>query len=125
MESEAETTVPVPSGAKIETIIVNTVIHSCKFTGADVWCYDERIMVTNVVATITALEAQAAASLFLSDNLGDRFLASSPKRDVEAKLWRVPVLLAYPIIGPVGQTGEILVNETSEKIISYTPLDEM
>ncbi len=81
-------------------------------------------MVTNVVATITALEAQAAASLFLSDNLGDRFLAGSPKLDV--RLTRGASLrLAYPIIGPVGQTGEILVNATSEEIISYTPLEEM
>jgi hypothetical protein len=82
-------------------------------------------MVTNVVATITALEAQAAASLFLSDNLGDRFLASSPKLDGAASVWRVPVLLAYPFVGPVGQTGEILVNATSEEIISYTALEEM
>jgi hypothetical protein len=75
-------------------------------------------MVTNVVATITALEAQAAASLFLSENLPDRFLASSPKLDVATKVWRVPILLAYPFIGPVGQTGEILVNATSEEIVS-------
>jgi len=80
------------------------------------------LLVTNVVATITALEAQAAASLFLSD---DRFLASSPKLDGAANVWRVPVLLAYPIIGPVGRTGEILVNAASEEIISYTPLEEM
>jgi len=82
-------------------------------------------MATNVVATITALEAQAAASLFLSDHLGDRFLASSPKLDAAADVWCVPVLLAYPIIGPVGQTGEILVNATSEDIVSHTPLEEM
>lgn len=82
-------------------------------------------MGTNVVATITALEAQAAASLFLSDNLGDRFLASSPKLDSAANVWRVPILLAYPFIGPVGQTGEVLVNATSEEIVSYTPLEEM
>lgn len=82
-------------------------------------------MGTNVVATITALEAQAAASLFLSDNLGDRFLASSPKLDSAAKVWRVPILLAYPFIGPVGQTGEILVNATSEEIVSYTPLEKI
>lgn len=82
-------------------------------------------MVTNLVATITALEAQAAASLFLSDHLPDRFLASSPKLDAAANVWRVPVLLAYPIIGPVGKTGEILVKATSEEIISHTPLEEM
>jgi hypothetical protein len=40
---------------------------------------------------ITALEAQAAASLFLSDNLPDRFLASSsPKFDGATNVWRVP-----------------------------------
>jgi len=72
-------------------------------------------MATNLVATITALEAQAAANLFLSDHLPDRFLASSPKLDAAANVWRVPVLLAYPIIGPVGHTGEILVSVTSEE----------
>ncbi|MEK6322699.1 MAG: hypothetical protein AABN33_13565 [Acidobacteriota bacterium] len=82
-------------------------------------------MATNLVATITALEAQAAANLFLSDHLPDRFLASSPTLDAAANVWRVPVRLAYPIIGPVGQTGEILVSATSEEIVSYTPLEEM
>ena len=86
-------------------------------------CYDKPVM-ANLVATITALEAQAAANLFLSDHLPDRFLASSPKLDAAANVWRVPVLLAYPIIGPVGQTGEILVSATSEEIVSYTPLEE-
>lgn len=60
-------------------------------------------IVNNVVATITALEAQAAASLFLSDNLGDRFLASSPKLDSAAHVWRVPILLAYPSLVPWGR----------------------
>ena len=96
-----------------------------EFTTAQERCYDEAVMVTNVVATITALEAQAAASLFLFDHLPDRFLASSPTLDSSANVWRVPILLAYPIIGPVGQTGEILVNATSEEIISHTPLEEM
>ena len=83
------------------------------------------IMATNLMTTITALEAQAAANLFLSDHLPDRFCADDPRLDEAAQVWRVPVLLAYPIIGPVGQTGEILVSTTSEEIVSYTPLDEM
>lgn len=82
-------------------------------------------MATHLVATITALEAQAAANLFLSDHLPDRFLASSPTLDAAANVWRVPVLLAYPFLGPVGQTGEILVSTTSEEIVSHTPLEEM
>ena len=51
--------------------------------------------------------------------------SSSPTLDLAARVWRVAVLLAYPIIGPVGQTNEILVSATSEEIVSYTPLDEM
>ena len=47
---------------------------------------------------------------------------NASKLDAAADVWCVPVLLAYPIIGPVGQTGEILVNATSEDIVSYTPL---
>jgi len=82
-------------------------------------------MATNLVTTITALEAQAAANLFLSDHLPDRFMASRPTLDDNTDVWRVPVLLAYPIMGPVGQTGEILVSLTSDEIVSYTPLEEM
>ena len=37
----------------------------------------------------------------------------------------MPVLLAYPIIGPVGQTGEILVSVTVEEVVSSTPIAEM
>ena len=37
----------------------------------------------------------------------------------------MPVLLAYPIIGPVGQTGEILVSVTAVEVVSYTPIEEM
>ncbi|MEK6288188.1 MAG: hypothetical protein AABO57_20910 [Acidobacteriota bacterium] len=61
----------------------------------------------------------------MSDHLPDRFLASSPALDAAANVWRVLVLLACPIIGPVGQTGEILVSATSEEIVSYSPLEEM
>jgi hypothetical protein len=74
---------------------------------------------------ITALEAQAEANLFLSDHLPDRFMAGDPSLDEEAGIWRAPVLLAYAIIGPVGQTGEILVSAASGEVVSYTPLDEM
>jgi hypothetical protein len=75
--------------------------------------------------TTTALQAQAEANLFLSDHLPDRFMAGQPSFDAAANVWRVPVMLAYAIIGPVGQTGEILVSGDSEEIVSYTPLEEM
>ncbi len=88
-------------------------------------CHNETIMATVVIPNLTAKEARAAANLFLSDHLGDRFMADSPALDADANVWRVPVLLSYAIIGPVGQTGEILVSTTSEEIVSYTPLEEM
>ncbi len=74
---------------------------------------------------ITALQAQAEANLFLSDHLPDRFMAGQPVFDVVASVWRAPVLLAYPIIGSVGHTGEILISADEEKVVSYTPLDKM
>jgi hypothetical protein len=82
-------------------------------------------MSTTVASTITALQAQAAANLFLSDHLPDRFMAGPPSLQLAAHVWRVPVLLAYPLIGPVGQTGEILVSVTAAEVVSYTPIEAM
>ena len=79
-------------------------------------------MVANTIPKITALEAEAAASLFLSDRLPDRMTAGDPQLDAQAGVWRVPVLLSYPVIGSV---GEIIVSGQTEEIISHTPLDEM
>jgi hypothetical protein len=75
--------------------------------------------------TITAYQAQAEAGGFLNDHLPDRFCAGRPQFDYEAQLWRVPVLLSYPVTGSVGQVGEILVNANNEEITSYTPIEEM
>lgn len=82
-------------------------------------------MAARVIPKITALEAEAAASLFLFDHLPDRFCAGQPQLDEATKLWRVPVLLSYPFIGPVGEVGEITISAFEEKVISHTPLDEM
>ena len=82
-------------------------------------------MIATPVQTITALEAEAVASLFLCDCLPDRFCTGQPRLDESAKLWRVPVLLSYPFIGPVGELGEVTVSLYEEKIVSHTPVDEM
>jgi len=65
-----------------------------------------------VVPQVTALQAQAAANLFLSDHLGDRFTADQAKISATDDVWEVPVILTYPLIGSVGQVGEILVSTT-------------
>jgi hypothetical protein len=82
-------------------------------------------MVTATVPTVTAMEAQAEASLFLSDRLPDRISASTPSLDEGAYLWRVPVILAYPHLGVLGQVGEIVISAARTEVISSTPLEVM
>lgn len=64
-------------------------------------------MGTNVLPTVTALEAQAAANGFLFDHLPHCFTAGRPAFDQAAQAWRVPVLLAYATIGSMGRVGEV------------------
>ena len=82
-------------------------------------------MSTKTAPTVTALEAQGAANLFLSDRVGDRFLAVRPQLDESGDVWRVPVVLTYAIIGPVGEVGQIMVNAGSCEIVTHTPIEEM
>lgn len=77
------------------------------------------------VPTVTAMEAQAEASLFLSDRLPDRISASAPSLDEAAQVWRVPVILAYPHLGVLGQVGEVVVSAARTEVISSTPLEAM
>ncbi len=88
-------------------------------------CYDLRVMLPQALPKLTALEAQAAANGYLLDNLPDSFLAIEPRFDPATKTWRLPVVISYPFIGPVGEVGEIHVSSSSADITSVTPLDEM
>jgi hypothetical protein len=82
-------------------------------------------MSTKTAPTVTALEAQGAANLFLSEHLGDRFLAVRPQLDEGGDVWRVPVVLTYAFVGPVGEAGVVLVSAVTEEIVSHTPFEEM
>ena len=82
-------------------------------------------MATKTAPNVTALEAQGAANLFLSDHLGDRFLAVRPQLDKGGVVWHVPVVLTYTVLGPVGEVGEIVISAGSEEIVSHTPIEEM
>jgi hypothetical protein len=82
-------------------------------------------MATKTAPTVTALEAQGAANLFLSDHLGDRFLAVRPQLDEGGDVWRVPVVLTYAAVGPVGEVGEVAVSAVNEEVVSHTPVEEM
>ncbi len=88
-------------------------------------CYASRVMFPQALPQLTAFEAEAAANGYLLDNLPDRFLAIEPKFDAAKRCWRIPVVISYLRIGPIGEVGEIYVSSSSEEIISATPLDEM
>lgn len=77
------------------------------------------------VPQVTAQQAQAAANQFLSDHLPDRFTADLAGLTETGDLWQVPVLLAYPFVGSLGQVGEVLVSTVSEVIVSHTPFKEI
>lgn len=55
----------------------------------------------------------------------DRFHASHPEFDPEAEVWRVPVVLSYPLLGALGRVGEIIVSAQSEEVLSASTREEM
>jgi hypothetical protein len=76
---------------------------------------------------IDAETAKRLANRFILENLPDRFCAGIP-RFLQFPLrtfWAVPVVLAYPRIGPVGQTGILAVDIETGAVVGWTPLDEI
>jgi hypothetical protein len=80
-------------------------------------------LTSEVDRRVTALQAQALTNDFLSNCLPDRFTADRPAW-ADHK-WRVPVILAYPGIGSLGEVGEIQVDMEIGTIVDYTPLEQM
>lgn len=77
------------------------------------------------VPQVTAQQAQAAVNLFISDYISDRFTADQAQLSATGEVWQVPIILAYPMIGSLGQVGEVLVSASDETILSHTPFDEI
>lgn len=75
--------------------------------------------------TNTEIEVMALVGGFLNDHLPDRFCAGKPQFDQESFVWKTPILLSYPTLGPLGQVGEIAVSADAGKILSFTTLEEM
>jgi prevent-host-death family protein len=76
--------------------------------------------------TDAEVEVMAAASGFLSDHhLPDRFCAGRPRFNQNSHVWQVPILLSYPILGPLGQVGEIIISDNADQVLSFTPVEEM
>jgi antitoxin (DNA-binding transcriptional repressor) of toxin-antitoxin stability system len=75
--------------------------------------------------TISDIDVMAATADLLNDHLPDRYCAGVPRFDREKSAWQVPVLLSYPIIGALGQVGEITVSANADRVLSFTPIEEM
>ncbi len=73
---------------------------------------------------ITAFEAEAEANHLLHGLVPDRFTAGEACFDQAINAWRVPVLLSYAIIGPVGQAGEVIISDALQ-VLSHTAVEEM
>jgi hypothetical protein len=80
---------------------------------------------TGGVSETTAFEAEAIAGGYLLDFLPDRFSTGAPRFDKGARVWRIPVILAYPRISSVGDVGELTVDDSTREVISHTPFEEM
>jgi len=78
-------------------------------------------------AKIDADIAKRLANRFILENLPDRFCAGTPRflQFPMRTFWAVPVVLSYPRIGPVGQTGILAVDTETGSVVGWTPLDEM
>jgi hypothetical protein len=73
----------------------------------------------------TEIEVMATVGGFLNDHLPDRFCAGKPQFDQDGLVWKTPILISYPTLGPLGQVGKITVSADAGKIVSFTPLEEM
>jgi hypothetical protein len=71
--------------------------------------------------------AQRKVSKLLLDEVGNLLYGERPSLVVERRLlWRVPVWLASPIRGPVGQVGTLDVDaQTGEILFTQTLLDDI
>jgi hypothetical protein len=82
-------------------------------------------METDDSAPILSQAAQAIVNDWILNRLPDRFTALEPKRMAAGDIWCVPVGLAYPNIGVIGQVGEVLVSAFSGGVISASRPEEM
>ena len=74
---------------------------------------------------ISAEVAEAVVNNWLIQALPDRFTALEPTLVAGGDIWSVPVGLAYPKIGVIGEVGEVLVSAFSRGIISATQPETM
>ena len=76
---------------------------------------------------VTAMIARRRVSRLVINEIGNLLYGGEPSLVVGERIcWRVPVLLAYPDTGPVGQVGALDVDvETGEVLVTPERLTEI
>jgi len=76
---------------------------------------------------VTDITAQRQVSKLLLDQVGNLLYGERPSLVVERRLlWRVPIWLALPTSGPLGQVGSLDVDaQTGEILVTQQILDEI
>jgi hypothetical protein len=79
------------------------------------------------IINITGVAAQRKVSRLLLDLVGTQLYGACPSLVEEERLvWRVPVWLSLPAVGPIGQVGTLDVDtQTGEVLYSQQLLDEI
>jgi hypothetical protein len=88
---------------------------------------DENSLPTPADVNITDSGAQRKVSKLLLDQVGNLLYGERPKLVAGRRmLWRVPVWLAMPAAGPLGQVGTLDVDtQTGEILFTQQALDEI
>src|SRR5438876_55452 len=82
-------------------------------------------MATMTASAITAMQAYAETFGFLNDRLPDRIMPGLPRLDAAAQVWCVPIVLAYPDLGILGELGEVVISLQSGQVVAYTSIEEI
>ena len=76
---------------------------------------------------ISAEEAQAAATDYLLDHVGNQLIAGQPHlmTSLLHEVWIVPVHLSYLPTGLLGSVGVVAIDSETGKAIAWTPVEQM
>ena len=80
-----------------------------------------------VTQHLSPAEAQAAATEFLLEHVGNQLVAGQPHLMVSVvrATWIVPVQLSYIHSGELGQVGVVAIDEETGQVMAWTPLAQM
>ncbi|MEK7728776.1 MAG: hypothetical protein AAB354_10215 [candidate division KSB1 bacterium] len=81
----------------------------------------------SVPRKISRDSAQTKANQFIIEHLPDRFCAGQPRFVIFPirAAWSIPVVLAYPKLGAIGEVGAVIVDAELGNVVGWTPIEEI